>query len=110
MPASGASAEWILERPTALRDSPNLNVKEGDLYPLPRFDTAGADDFQASLAPDPDPLVVASTAATPITPAVNFRTPLKLRMMEHRRDPSRMAVIARPVEARDGRVKIVYQE
>ncbi|WP_422003189.1 G1 family glutamic endopeptidase [Reyranella sp.] len=110
VPATGASAEWILERPTALRDSPNGNVKEGDLYPLPRFDTAGADDFQASLATDPDPLVVATIAAAPITPAVNFRTPLKLRMMEHRWDPSRMAVIARPVEARDGRVRIVYRE
>lgn len=109
VPASGASAEWILERPTALRDSLNGRVKQGDLFPLPDFSSAGADDFAASLAADPDPLVAASTAAAPITPAVNFRTPRKLRMMEHRQDPSRMAVIAKPVEAKDGRVTVVYQ-
>jgi hypothetical protein len=110
VPATGASAEWILERPTALHDSPNGNIKEGELFPLPKFDTAGADDFAASLALDPDPMVVATSAAGPITPAVNFRTPLKLRMMEHRRDPSRVAVIAKPVEAKDGKVTIAYQE
>ena len=110
VPATGASAEWILERPTALHDSPNGNVKEGDLFPLPDFGSAGADDFAASLAPDPDPMVVASIAATPITPAVNFRTPLKLRMMEHRREPSRRAVIAKPVEAKEGKVTVAYQD
>jgi hypothetical protein len=109
VPATGASAEWILERPTALHDSPNGNVKEGELFPLPDFGSAGADDFAASLAPDPDPMVVASIAASPITPAVNFRTPLKLRMMEHRREPSRVAVIAKPVEAKDGRVTVAYR-
>lgn len=110
VPARGASAEWILERPTALRDSPNGNVKADDLFPLPDFGSAGVDDFAASLAPDPDPAVVATLAATPITPAVNFRTPVKLRMMEHRLRPSRMAVIAKPVEAKDGTVTIVYQD
>jgi hypothetical protein len=110
VPATGASAEWILERPTALHASPNGNIREGELFPLPRFDTAEADAFAASLAPDPDPLVVAAVAAQPITPAVNFRTPVKLRMMEHRRDPSRMAVIAKPTLAKDGRVTVVYRE
>ncbi len=110
VPATGASAEWILERPTALHASPNRNIKEGELFPLPKFDTAGADDFAASLAPDPDPMVVASVAARPINPSVNFRTPLKLRMMEHRREPSRIAVIAKPVEAKDGKVTIAYQD
>jgi hypothetical protein len=110
VPASGASAEWILERPTALHDSPNGKVKEGHLFPLPDFGSAGATDFAATLAADPDPLVAALTAAAPIAPAVNFRTPLKLRMMEHRQDPSRMAVIAKPVEAKEGRVTVVYQE
>ncbi len=110
VPATGASAEWILERPTALHDSPNRNVKEGELFPLPDFGSAGADDFAASLAPDPDPMVVASIAAGPITSAVNFRTPLKLRMMEHRREPSRMAVVAKPVEADGAKVTIAYQD
>jgi hypothetical protein len=110
VPAHGASAEWILERPTALHDSPNGNVKEGELFPLPDFGSAGAEGFAASLAPDPDPTVLATVQAAPIGPAVNFRTPLQLRMMEHRRAPSRMAVIARPVEARDGKVTVVYQE
>lgn len=110
VPATGASAEWILERPTALHASPDGNIKAGELFPLPKFDTAGADDFAASLAPDPDPLVVASLAAAPIIPAVNFRTPLKLRMMEHRKEPSRMAVIAKPIEAKDGKVTIAYQD
>jgi hypothetical protein len=110
VPASGASAEWILERPTALHDSPNGSVKAGDLFPLPDFTSTGADDFAASLAADPDPMVVASIAATPITPAVNFRTPLKLRMMEHRRDPSRMAVIAKPAQVKDGTITVDFQD
>lgn len=110
VPARGSSAEWILERPTALRDSPNGNVKEGYLFPLPDFGSAGADDFAASLAPDPDPAVVAALAAARITPAVNFRTPVKLRMMERRREPSRMVVIAKPVDAEDGKVTVVYKE
>ena len=110
VPATGASAEWILERPTALHDSPNGNVKEGDLFSLPDFGSAGVDDFAASLAPDPDPMVVASLAAAPITPAANFRTPLRLRMMEHCREPSRMAVIAKPVEAKEGKVTVVYRD
>jgi hypothetical protein len=110
VPASGASAEWILERPTALHDSPNGNVKVGDLFPLPDFGRAGAENFAASLAPDPDPTVVASIAAAPSASAVNFRTPLRLRMMEHRREPSRMAVIAKPVEAKEGKVTLVYRD
>lgn len=110
VPARGASAEWILERPTALHDSPNGNVKEGDLFPLPDFGSAGTDGFAASLAPDPDATVVAGIAAAPITPAVNFRTPLRLRMMERRLAPSRMVVIAKPIEAKDGKVTVVYQD
>lgn len=110
VPARGSSAEWILERPTALCDSPNGNVKENDLFPLPDFGSAGIDGFAASLAPDPDPAVLAWVQASLITPAVNFRTPIKLRMMEHRREPSRMAVIAKPVEAEDGKVTVVYKE
>ena len=110
VPARGASAEWILERPTALQDSPNGNVKEGDLFPLPNFGSAGADGFAASLAPDPDATVVAEIPAAPITPAVNFRTPLRLRMMERRLAPSRMVVIAKPIEAKDGKVTVVYQD
>jgi hypothetical protein len=110
VPARGASAEWILERPTALRESPNGNVKEGALFPLPDFGSAGADDFVASLAPDPDPTVVAAIAAKPITPSVNFRTPVKLRMMERQREPTGMVVIAKPVEANGGKVTVVYKE
>jgi hypothetical protein len=52
---------------------------------------------------------VAAIAAERITPAVNFRTPVKLRMMEHREAPSRMVVIAKPVEAKDGKVTVVYK-
>ena len=55
-------------------------------------------------------MVVASIAAAPITPAVNFRTPRRLRMIEHRREPSRMAVIAKPVEAKEGKVTVVYRD
>jgi hypothetical protein len=109
VPTSGASAEWILERPTALKESKNKNVKEGDLYPLPDFGSAGADGFSASFSPDPDPTVVASIAAAPGISAANFRTPLRLRMMEHRSEPSRMAVIAKPIEAKEGKVTVVYK-
>jgi hypothetical protein len=93
-----------------MRDSPNGNVKDGDLFPLPDFGSVGTDDYAACLASDPDPLLLASIAAGPITPAVNFRTPLKLRMMEHRREPSRMAVIAKPLDVKDGAITVVYQE
>jgi hypothetical protein len=110
VPASGASAEWILERPTALRNSPNGNVKEGDLFPLPDFGSSGADGFAAGSAPDVDPTIVASIAATPATSAVNFRTPLQLRMLEHRGEPSRMVVIAKPVEAKGGKVSVIYKD
>src|SRR5262249_27523331 len=75
VPARGASAEWIVERPTALHDSPNANVAKDDLYPLPMFDSVGSDDFAAVLAPTPDHrlMATATTPALTLTPAVNFR-------------------------------------
>jgi len=103
VPARGASAEWILERPTALNASPNGNIKENQIYPLPAFDTIGSDDFAAALALGPDPGVTATAA---LTSAVNFRTPRLLRMIEQRDNPSRIAVIAQPIAAKDGKVTV----
>lgn len=79
-----------------------------DIGALTCPDSSGV--FEA-LGRHPDPAVLAASHAPLITPAVNFRTPITLRMMEHHRlNPSRRAVIARPVEARDGTVTIVYQD
>jgi hypothetical protein len=41
---------------------------------------------------------------------VNFRTPVKLRVKERRQNPSRMVVISKPIEAKDGKVTVVYQD
>jgi len=37
---------------------------------------------------------------------VNFRTPRLLRMIEQRDNPSRIAVIAQPIAAKDGKVTV----
>jgi hypothetical protein len=73
------------------------------------FDSAGSDDFAACLAQTPDPRLVASgtTPAPALAPATNFRTPRLLRMTEPRDDSSRLAVIAKPIEAKDGRVTVM---
>jgi hypothetical protein len=51
---------------------------------------------------------VASIAAAPSTSAVNFRT--LLRIVKHRWEALRMAVIAKPVEAEDGKVTVAYRD
>jgi hypothetical protein len=107
VPARGASAEWIVERPTALHGSPNGAVAEGELYPLPMFDSAGSDDFAASLAPTPDSRLVGSSPIPALAPGMNFRTPRLLRMVERRENPSRLAVLAKPIRAKDGEVTVV---
>ncbi|GJE13578.1 G1 family glutamic endopeptidase [Methylobacterium longum] len=100
----GASAQWILERPTALNPSPNGNVRVGDLFPLPDFSTAGLDDFAASLARTPnDTGVIGSIEAPALTPATPLRAPRLLRMVETLPDPPRTAVIAKPASL-DGRL------
>jgi hypothetical protein len=38
-----------------------------------------------------------------------LRTPRKLRMIERRKNPTRIAVIATPIEAQDGRVTVRYK-
>jgi Peptidase A4 family len=109
VPARGASAEWILERPTALIKSPNRNVKKNQLYPLPAFDTIGSDDFAATLALSPDPGVIVTDPPPAFTPSVNFRTPHLIRMIEQRDNPSRIAVIATPISAKGGKVTVRHR-
>ncbi len=106
----GASAQWILERPTALKPSPNGHVKEGDLFPLPDFGAAGTVEFAASMAPTPDQSgIVASIEAPRLSPARSLRTPRLLRMVQALGDPPRIAVIAKPSLAADGRLTVRYR-
>jgi hypothetical protein len=78
VPARGASAEWILERPTAVVDSPNGNVAAGDLYPLPRFTEALGENISVTLPG--------------IT--IDFRTCRLIRMIGKQRNPNRVEVLA----------------
>ena len=110
VPSRGASAQWILERPTALHDSPNGKVAEGDLYPLPDFAVAGPDSFAASLAPSPDfAPVVATLEAPALAPSLGFRTPRLLRMVERLRGPARVAVIAVPSRDTVRPIRVTYR-
>lgn len=110
-PARGASAQWVLECPTALVPSPNGNVRANNLYPLPDFGEAGANRFAAVLADEPSAVIadVTTTGAPELDPQSVFRSPRKLRMIERRDDPDRIAVIAVPVEARGDRIRVRYK-
>ncbi|WP_137128342.1 G1 family glutamic endopeptidase [Roseomonas sp. HF4] len=108
----GASAQWILERPTALKPSPNGHVRPGDLFPLPDFGTTGDLEFAASMAPSPvwSGVTDAAKAAAPANfPARTLRTPRLLRMVQALPDPPRIAVIAKPTLDADGRLTVRYR-
>jgi len=77
VPARGGSAQWILERPTAVVDSPNGNVAANDLYPLPQFGEALGENISTTLP----------GAAT------DFRTCRRIRMIGRLRNPDRVEVL-----------------
>jgi hypothetical protein len=77
VPARGASAEWILERPTAVVGSPNGNVAAKDFYPLPQFDEALGENISPILA----------GAAT------DLRACRRIRMIGRLHDPDRVEVL-----------------
>jgi hypothetical protein len=107
--ATGASAQWIVERPTALEPSPGGAVKAGDNYPLPNFGECTADRFAAVLAESPAAIDLADPAADPEDERrAALRTPRKLRMIERFDNPSRIEVIAKPTEAKGDRITVRY--
>lgn len=108
VPARGASAEWIVERPTALEKSPNEKVRKGQLYPLPDFGTCAATHFAALLAKAPG--APPGGGGTGDDAQSTLRAPRRLRMVD-RRDTTRpgIAVIAAPVVARRDCIAVRYK-
>ncbi len=109
IPARGASAQWILERPKALKPDPSGHIKKDDLYPLPDFGSAATDDFAATLSREPLTGLVGSTPVGKLEPGLGFRTPRLLRMAEKRTDPTRIAVIAKPARVSETVVRVTYR-
>jgi hypothetical protein len=108
----GGSAQWILERPTALADTPNKIVREGDLFPLPDFGTAGITDFAATMAHTPDHSGITNSltvAAPALDPGRKLHMPRLLRMVRALSDPPRTEVIAKPHLAPDGGLTVHYR-
>lgn len=106
VPARGASAQWIVERPTALQKSGNVDKDE--LFPLPNFGTCATTGFAALLARDPS--LPAGGDGAPDGTQSTLRAARRLRMVERREVPRpSVAVIATPIAARGGTIAVRYK-
>ena len=98
VPAQAASAEWMLERPTAVEDSPNGNIHNGDLYPLPQFGEASVDSFATTLAPEP--------VLAPPVPATGFRACRRVRMIDRVRSDGSVTVLVDARKVNDSSLEV----